>query len=180
MNSNTTYLDIIRPILRQSPINTLNVSCGEISIGKLAELIHSLPNLDSLIVRSLIMIKVQCLSSDEKTALRCVSKNNKITKVIMKKMTNMAQLYFLIRACPRMQHLEVACSNHVNAELLLRYIFIENAKRIPDLSLLYFNISKAHGETIESIQQMIDREKLCRDYTIEWRNNGIYLQWNKQ
>ncbi len=96
----------------------------------LVEFIRSLPNLDSLIIRSFVILQPQCLSSEEKTALRYISTNNNITKVNLQQLTKLGQIEFLIDLCLRLQHLKVTCSDNIDPESVLRFILMEKVRYI--------------------------------------------------
>ncbi len=179
-DTNQPFMDIIRPILLLTSITGLNITCNQIFIRLLIELIHLLPNLDYLIVRSLAMIQPRCLSVEEVKTLRLVSDNNKITKVKLQQMTEFAQIQFIINLCPRLQHLEVTCINDIDPEMFLRFIFMKNTKFIPNLCSLCFCISNLNEDLFGKLQKIIQLEKLHHDYTIKRSNNRIYLRWNKE
>ncbi len=180
IDTNESFIDIIRPILGLTSITRLNIIHKDIFIGILIKLIDSLPHLDCLIIRSLAMIQVRCLSIEELTILRSVSDNNKITKVNFQSMTELAQIQFLINLCSRMQHLEVTFTDDIDPELFLRFIFMKNIKYIPNLCSLCLGLSKLNEDLFENLQKIIELEKLHHDYTIKQLNNRIYLKWNKE
>jgi len=179
-DTNQPFMDIICPILLLTSITGLNITCNQIFIGILIKLIHLLPNLDYLIVRSLAMIQPRCLSVEEVKTLRLVSHNNKITKVKFQQMNELAQIQFIINLCSRLQHLEVICTNDIDPEMFLRFIFMKNTKFIPNLCSLCFCISNSNEDLFGKLQKIIELEKLHHDYTIKRSNNRIYLRWNNK
>jgi hypothetical protein len=173
-----SFIDTIGPILAMVYINCLNITCREIFIGTLIDLIKYLPNLHSLVVSSLAMIHPRCLSVEEARTLRLVSNNNKITKVNLQRMNDLAQVQFLFDLCPRIEYLEVNCINDVFPEKFVRFILMKNTKYIPNLSSLCLEISLTNEDIVEKLKKMIDLEQLRQNYTIKQIDNRIYLRWN--
>jgi hypothetical protein len=176
---NKALFDTICLVLLRLPINTMNISSSEICVGTLVELIRSLPNLDSLVINSLTMTQPIHLSNEQITIRRFVSNNNKVTKVILQQLIDLAQMQFLIDLCPRLQHLEVISSNSFHLESFLRYTSMRNIKNALTLSSLCLRISKPRKEAIENVTKIIHLEKQYSDYTFEQKDNEVYLRWNK-
>jgi hypothetical protein len=174
-----SFFDIIRPILLTAPINKINIKCNEIFIGILIELIRLLPNLDTLEVKSLSMIRPRCLSIEEATHFRLVSNSNRITHVILNQITELAEVQFLIDLCPRMKQLMVSGSDGVDPETILRFIFMKNIKSIPDLYFLWFPMPKSSENIIEKLQKMINVEKLCQKFKMKQMGHLVALVWKK-
>jgi hypothetical protein len=179
MRNNTKFFDIIRPILLVSSINVLNIQCIEIFIDTLIEFIRLLPNLNILVINSSAMMEPKCLSKEEETALDYVSKNNKITKVVLQQITELEQLQFFSQLCPHMRHLEVFCSNEVDPGTLLRFIFKNKFTHIANLISVGIRMSKPNEETKEKLQKLIILEEFRQDFTIKKRDNRICLRRNK-
>ncbi|CAF4163813.1 unnamed protein product [Adineta steineri] len=169
----------IGPILLLVPITCLNITCWKIFIGSLIELVVCLPNLNSLVVSSLTMIKPRCLSVEETTALRWLSKNNVITKVKLHRMNDLAEIQFLFDLCSSMEYLEVDCTDKICPKQLLRFILMKNIKSIPKLSSFCFGISVKKQNIIDELITMINLEQLCHNYTIKQIQNKIYLRWTR-
>lgn len=173
-----SLIDIVGPILGVLHITCLNITRREIFVAMLINFIRYLPHLDSLVVSSLAMTHPRCLSVLEVTTLRLVSNDNKITKVNLQQMNNLAQVQFILDLCPRIEYLEVDCTNDVFPEIVVRFILLKNIKYIPNLSSLCLKISKMDENIIEKLKNMIDLEQLRHNYTIKQIDNRIYLRWN--
>jgi hypothetical protein len=180
VNGRKSFFDIIRPVLFPSPINKITIESNEISIGILIEFIPLLSNLDTLEVKSLSMIQPSCLSAEEATRFRSVSNNNRITRVTLRRMTELAEVQFLIDLCPRMKHLMVSSSDGVDPEVFLRFVFMKNIKNIPNLYSLRFRMSESSENIMEKLQKMIDVEKLHGKFRMKHVDNLISLKWKKQ
>ncbi|CAF1448836.1 unnamed protein product [Adineta steineri] len=169
----------IGPILLLVPITCLNITRWEIFIGSLIELVVCLPNLNSLSVSSLTMIKPRCLSVEETTTLRWLSNNNVITKVKLHRMNDLAEIQFLFYLCSSMEYLEVDCTDKICPKQLLRFILMKNIKSIPKLSSVYLGILVMKENIIDQLITMINLEQLCHNYTIKEIQNKIYLRWTR-
>jgi hypothetical protein len=158
-------------------ITRLDAFCNGIFIDTLVDLIYHLPNLTSLRVCSLSLTKPQCLSVEQTNTLRFVSNNNKITKVNIQCVTDLAQIQFLIDLCQCMQYLEIGCSSDVDFKSVVRFILMKDLRYIPHLRLLCLCSQKADDKMVEELQEMITFERLQRDYIIKRIGDKIYLQW---
>jgi len=178
MDDEELLSDIIGPILLMMQITCLNITRREFFIGTLIDLIRCLPNLDSLVVSSLAMLKPRCLSVEETRTLRLISNDNKITKVKLHRTNDLAEIQFLLDLCYRVEYLEVDCANGVSPERFLRFILMKNIKYIPNLSSLCFEISQTEEDIVDKLKKMIDFEQLRHNYAIKQIKNRIYLRWN--
>ncbi len=178
VDNDQSFFDILGPILVTAQMTCLKIVRRKIFIGTLINLIRYLPNLHSLIVSSLSMIHPRCLSVDEATALRFVSQNNKITRVNLQQMNDLAQVQFLLELCPRIEYLEVDCTNVVYPEDVIRFILMKNIKYIPNLSSLCLKILPKKTDLVYHLKRMIDFEQLHQNYTIQQTENSINFQWN--
>jgi hypothetical protein len=158
-------------------ITRLDVLYTGIFIGTLIDLINHLPNLESMRVLSLLLLKPRCLSVEEVNTFRLVSNNNKITKVNIQWTTDLAQIQFLIDLCPSMHYLEINCSVNIDLKSLVRFILMKDLKYIPCLCRLCLHIPKDNHRMVEELQEMINFERLRRDYTIKHVGDSIYLSW---
>ncbi|CAF3913365.1 unnamed protein product [Adineta steineri] len=158
---------MIGPILLLVPITCLNITRSEIFIGSLLELVVCLPNLNSLVISTLSMIKPRYLSVEDTETLRWLSDYNEITKVKLHRMNDLAEIQLLLDLCTSMEYLEVDCTDTICPKQLLRFILMKNIKSIPKLSSFYFGISIVKENIIEELTTMINLEQLCHNYTIK-------------
>ncbi|CAF3255429.1 unnamed protein product [Rotaria sp. Silwood2] len=133
------------------------------SIDRLMQIIHLLPDLITLKINSLILTIYRSLI-DEKFPTTCSIEH--------------AKIYFLLNVCPHMEFLNVECINGMTIELFLRDILNKiNLDHHKELRLLCIYVSKADDNMIKTFKKMIDKEKLLLNYTIHHELNNIYLQW---
>ncbi|CAF4806182.1 unnamed protein product [Rotaria sp. Silwood1] len=173
-----TFFDTIHPVLTTIQITYLNIMLRDIFIGALIDLVGCLPNLDSLVISSLSMIQPRCLSIEETRTFRLLSNNNKITKVNLKEMNDLAQVQFLLDLCSQMKYFEVDCTNDVSPENVVQFILMKNIKRTCNLRLLCLKILQTNMNIVDTLKSIIDFEQLCHNYTIQQIDTKIYLRLN--
>ena len=158
-------------------ITRLDILYSEIFVGTLIDVIHHLPNLDSLRIRSLSLLRSQYVS-DEQTSHFCLlpNNNNKITKVNIQCLIELVQIQFLIDLCPSMQYLAIGCLNNIDPKLFIKFILTKKFKYISHSCALCFCIQIKNDKMFEELQEMINDEKLCSDYLVKHLSNKIYLQ----
>jgi hypothetical protein len=176
INRNTFSVHEILPVITELQITHLIIECPNIFIGVLIELLLLLPNLDSLKVYSLSLLKPRCLLKAEVAILRLILVNNNITKVNLERINELAEVQFLIDLCPRMQYFEVNCSNEIDFKLLVRFILMKTNRCISHLRTLCLSNKEANDEMIKGLQVMINFEQLLHDYTITFIDKKIYIQ----
>ncbi|CAF3397119.1 unnamed protein product, partial [Rotaria sp. Silwood2] len=172
------FIDQIRNSFTMIDIIHLEVSFEEIFVGTLIKFIQLFPNLNSLQIAFWSLLKLNCLYVEDSQIFHLVKHNNKITKVSLRRIRKIEDIYFLIDLFPQMQYLEIDCTKYIDPELFLRSILPINTKCIGHLSSLCLYVQKVNDELIQKLQKMIDLEKLLSDYTIKCINKqSIYLQW---
>ncbi|CAF2784611.1 unnamed protein product [Rotaria sp. Silwood2] len=172
------FIDQIRNSFTMIDIIHLEVSFEEIFVGTLIKFIQLFPNLNSLQIAFWSLLKLNCLYVEDSQIFHLVKHNNKITKVSLRRIRKIEDIYFLIDLFPQMQYLEIDCTKYIDPKLFLRSILPINTKCIGHLSSLCLYVQKVNDELIQKLQKMIDLEKLLSDYTIKCINKqSIYLQW---
>ena len=124
------------------------------------------------------MVYPRYLSADEIQSLRSIANENKISRVTLQWMKDLAQVQFILDLCPRIEQLEVNCINGDSPEQLIRFILMKNIEHIPHLSLLTFNLLTKQENLTNLLTKMIDLEQLRQNYTIQQVDNQIYLRWH--
>ncbi|CAF4138930.1 unnamed protein product [Rotaria sordida] len=174
----TIYLnDYINHVLCLTHIYHLEIR-AKIFCDKLMEILHLLPDVITLKIYSLSILKRENLSKDEIEFLYILLPKNQIQKISFGNMKDTDELYMLILICSRINHLHIECINYMHAEWLIELILTE-IKVVSNslLRLLCFSIPEANDEMCEKLQEMIDRENLRFDFIIKHVMNKIYLQW---
>ena len=166
-----TIMSDFEPIFLAIPFTHLSINCKDIFIEALVRIIHSLPNLNSLKVSWLPVIKSELPSLTS-------SNNNKIKKVTFKKMIDVEQVYFLLKLCVNMQYFQVHLTKYADLEMLVRFILMKISTYVPQLTFLSLYIPNANESMVHKLHQMIDSEKLLVKYTIKRICNNILFKWN--
>ncbi|CAF3120338.1 unnamed protein product [Rotaria sp. Silwood2] len=170
--------DMIRPVLAMIQITYLNITPREIFIGTLIDLVRCLPNLDSLVISSLAMTQPRYLSIEETRHFRLLSNNNKIIKVNLKQMSDIAQVQFLLDLCSQMKYFEIGSTNDVSLENVIRFILMKNIKNTCNLHLLCLKIPQANMNMVDRLKSIIDFEQLSHNYRIQQIDTEIHLRLN--
>jgi hypothetical protein len=170
--------DIIRPFFSTIPFTHLNVDYHDMSFSTLIELLQLVPHLDYLKVSSIAASAGDRLSSEQAETFRLISNNNKITKIYINRLKDIAEADLIVDLCPHMEYLEIGCANNVDPELLVVCVLInQNINCIPHLRTLCVRVQNGNQNLIENLQQIINAEKLLKDFTINRMGNNIILQW---
>ncbi len=141
-------------------------------------MVNCLSQLQTLKIHSLLLEKSNDLNEEEVDILSSREDTNQITKVYLKTMTDMAEIYFLIVLCPQLQYLRVDYIVNMDVESFVREILHKiNFEKNEYLRLLRFYVEAADDQTIKNLEKMIDDEKLLVVYSIKRVRENIYLQW---
>jgi len=147
----------------------------EVYTDMLIQILLLLPELDSLQIPSLPYSNPIYMTDKNLKVLSSLTYKNQITKVYLKKMTKIEEIYFLIKLCPHMTYLKVGSLNNMNIGLFVRLILMNISNH--QLRLLCFRVIAADDQIIEKLNKMIHFEKFILDYTIKRVLDDIYLQW---
>ncbi|CAF1320502.1 unnamed protein product [Rotaria sp. Silwood1] len=164
----------IKRILNIVQIYHLDIE-QKISIGRLMQIIHLLPDLITLKMNSLTCHRSRINKEFPTCSLEHASK---IKKVYLETTQAIQEIYFLLNICPHMEFLNIDSIKSMTIELFVRNILNKiNKDHHKDLRLLCIYVSKADDNMIKSLNKMIDNEKILSNYTIHHELDNIYLQW---
>ncbi|CAF2519258.1 unnamed protein product [Rotaria sp. Silwood2] len=169
--------DYINYALTVTKIYQLEIH-AKIFSDKLMEILHLLPEVNTLKIFSLPILQLGDLSEEEIEFLCFLSNKNQITKICFENMKDMDELYMLSLICSRINHLQIKCVNYMHAELLTGLILTQ-IKSVSNslLRLLCFCVPEAHDDMIEKLEKMLNVENLRFDFMIKHVMDKIYLQW---
>ena len=168
---------LLQHILTVAEIHHLKVH-EDLFMIVLIEMLNLLPHLDSLQISSLLYANPIHMTNEEREVLSSIISQNQITKVYLRKMITIDDIYFLFELCPRMTYLKVDFSNHMDIEVIIPLILKKiTTKYNHQLRLLCFRIVAADEKLIEKLKKMIDFEKFLCDYKIKRVFDNIYIQW---
>ncbi len=109
------------------------------------EILFQLLKLVSLKIHSLSLSKPRSLSEEEAKYLLDISDICKVTKVYLEEITDIQEVYFFMKLCPRMNYFQVNFIHNINIESFVQDILIRINE---DLRLLYLRISAADDRKI--------------------------------
>ncbi|CAF1642852.1 unnamed protein product [Didymodactylos carnosus] len=124
MNSSIEPSDIllnyVKRVLNITQIYHLNIK-QQISIERLMQIIHLLPDLITLKINSLSFYRSITFSNQ----LFLTEHAKKIKYVYMETIHTIKDIYFLISFCPHMEYFNVECIEYINIQSFLRDILNE-------------------------------------------------------
>jgi hypothetical protein len=151
---------------------------GTVSIDTLNEMLLPFSKLESLLIYSLSLSEPNGLSIREENVLSFISQKNEITKVNIKQIVDIEEVYCLMKICPRMTYLKVNHIINIDIESFVRLISMKlKTKCNHHLQLLCFRDPMADDKMVQQLEKTINSEKLFFDYTIKRVLDNIYLQW---
>jgi len=162
------FIQNISSIFTFIPIIILNINdyCAK---ELLFNLILLLPNLRILKVLSLSTTEIaEKIINFYQSAMN----NNRITKVILKKMNKLEEINFLIDLCQQMEYLEVKYNINIDIQSLVRCILTKHIHHLRSICLCN---TLNDDKLVQQLVTMIGQEKLPDDYTIERVLDRIYL-----
>ncbi|CAF0950409.1 unnamed protein product [Adineta steineri] len=167
----------LRHILTVGEVYHLKIHDG-LCATELIRMLSLLPYLDSLQLSSLPLADPEHMIDKEKELLSMITCQNQITKVYLRKMLRIEDIYFLIELCPRMTYLKVDFSNYMVLKENIPKILIKiNTKYNHQLRLLCFRVVVADEKLVENLKKMIHFEKFLSDYKIKRVFDNIYIEW---
>ncbi|CAF4073921.1 unnamed protein product, partial [Rotaria sp. Silwood1] len=153
-------LNQVKHVLNLTQIYHLNIE-QEISINRLMQIIHLLPDLITLKINSLSFYRSITFTNQVFPTTSSIEHAKKIKYVYLEKTHKIQDIYFLMTFCPQMEYLNVECIKNKNIELFLRNILhVINNNRYEYLRLLCIYITKADDQMIKRLNKMIGDEKL--------------------
>jgi hypothetical protein len=162
-------------VLTIAQIYYLEISDCQFFINNIIQLIDLLPDLTTL--------KIDSLTYDTTYAGKLVKLGSKkrtcnITKVYIKEINEIPELYFLLEHCPRIEYLELDYIAEMNMTSLLRIIMERSKRKYNEhLRSMCFHVPGADNDTITNLKTMISDLILSVDYKIERILENIYFQW---
>jgi hypothetical protein len=101
-------------------ITRLNVECGDTSPDLLIEILNSLPNLDSITISELPSHEDIYEYIDDKNQINKFLKNNKITKLTLRNISNFDQIFLIIHYFPRLQYFALQCMKNFDLQSIVQ------------------------------------------------------------
>jgi len=159
-------------------ISRLNIINFEPSIGLLIRFLRALPNINSLRISLFRMDFSKTVCPKGTKDFDFVSNNNNIRIVCLEQMDELKVNNFcLMNLWTRVEYLEMNFTKYVKIEMVIRIILKKYTIYIPHLRSLCLCVTNLNDEMVEQLRTVIDLQKLLNNYTIQHRNNKLYLQW---
>ncbi|CAF1175372.1 unnamed protein product [Adineta steineri] len=133
----------------------LDINNNSMSINMLLDILHLLPNIESLKLSSIPILQLESLSIEDNKNHLSVSAINKITKVKLGQVTEEQQIEFFINLCAHIKYLEVGCMSNADVPLLMKFI-VNQRTRIPNLCYLCF-ITPMADENMQSYFELFTK-----------------------
>ena len=166
----------IQRILNLTQIYHLNIE-QEISIERLMQIIHLLPDLMTFKLNSLTFYRSIIFNNQVFPTTFSIEHAKQIKYVYLEKTHQIQDIDFLMSICLRMEYLNVECIKDMNMKLFLKHILNVINNNHHHLRLLCIYITTADEQIIKQLKKMIDDEKLLSDYTIHRELYHVYLKW---
>ena len=149
----------------------------QISVSKLIEILHVLPEVSSLKISTLCVSRIGYLLKEDRDFPSFLSTKTQIRKIYLEKIATMEEIFMLNLICSHINHLQINCNDYMHAELLVRIILSEIRMK-PDhsLRLLCFSVPSANDHMVKKLEKMIVVLDLLVDFMIKRIMNNIYLK----
>ncbi len=168
----------LQRILTAVQLYHLEIRDIEMPVDKLLQIIDLFPNLISIKIDSLSLTQDDVSCEPIVNISHSTKNTDKITKIYLDNITEMKEIYFLMKLCPHLTYLRIDWLGRINAELFVEKIFKKINQECHDsLRWLCFFVRTADEKTIKTLEELIDSKKLMRDYTIKRVVEHIYLHW---
>ncbi|UJR16445.1 hypothetical protein I4U23_003347 [Adineta vaga] len=171
----SSFMNKFSSIMSTIQFRELHISCAKLSFDIFVRILELIPHLELLDVSFLPVRQWSNLSEEDLEQLHCISNKNKIVKVRL--WMDLELLQFLMNMCPRMEYLEVRWIEEKDLEMLIRTILTKSSSCIRRLHSLQCHVLNGTDKLIETIQRMINTEKILSDHTILRCENKISLHW---
>ncbi|CAF3043167.1 unnamed protein product [Rotaria socialis] len=173
-----SFFNRVGIMLNEIQITCLNIMRRNILVETLVNLVKSLPNLRVLIILSLLLKDLKYSNLKKTTNFHLASTQNQITKINLKDINSLNELEILLDLCPHIEYLEVNSNNTVPPETIVRFILIEKAKSISNLSLICLQIPLENVDIVNKLKNILEIEQSFYNVTIKQNSDKIYLRLN--
>ncbi|CAF3950559.1 unnamed protein product [Rotaria sordida] len=168
LDENGQFIRDINRIISLSKLKYLLMDEQELRIDQLIELLTFTSNIHSLTFAQMFFLDFHSLSIEQTDMFHQISMKNKITELNIEHGCTLEHLKFFVNLCPRLQHLTIGISE-TSLESILKFLLSNKDSNLFSLRIL--NTNK------ETINEIIRREILLENYSIEYENSAIHLWW---
>lgn len=170
-----TFNEYFISIFSLMKITYLEIDCAQIPLLICLKLIGLLSDLQTLKICSLSLSEAKRLSAEKWKTIHAVAYQNKITKVLLEKMSDFGEIQFLTILCPSIEFLHISPIDEINLDLLIPFIQMkQNNQQLINLSTLSLDTT---NEIIKHFESVIREKFHFQHYRIQYIDNRIYFKW---
>ncbi|CAF3361183.1 unnamed protein product [Rotaria sp. Silwood1] len=170
--------DLITPQNELEDVTRLVIDCCQMSVNIFIKIFSVLPDLDMISITSLPSTVELFISDDNSQIFNLFLKNNKITKLSLRNISGVENVYLIIDLFPRVQFIALQRVSNVGLKLIiqstLRRIKENNIRHSMTLCIITV---EATNDKVEKLKTMIDSENLLETYQLYRRLDKFYLEW---
>jgi len=171
-------IDKIKSISSWIRITYLDVNCSMIPIIIVVNIIRHLPYIESIRIFPLLPRQIYSLSDNEIENLILDPRNSRLTKMKLRLIIDIEQIFFFIRLIQYVEYLEIECSNDINLELLVKCILLKTGNCVTSkLFSMCLCVGRINDEMMEKLHQIMACKDFVHEYTINRVCDRIYFQW---
>ncbi len=168
----------IKTILNVTQIHHLEISHEKTLVDILMEITNALPQVTTMKLHSLSLDQARDSETDELIVFSSTESINQVTKVYLEKMFVTEEVYSLMKLYPYMSYLKIDSFDNMKIDAFIRNILKKiNRESNQYLRSLCFCAPATANLMIKTLEKMKNNKKLIDDYTINWVDNYIFLQW---
>ncbi|UJR11105.1 hypothetical protein I4U23_015287 [Adineta vaga] len=149
-----------------------------ISLEQLTDILFQLPDVETLTLFRLSYKDSSQISDEEIQFLCLLFHKNRLTKIFLQEMGQMADVYFLALIASRVNHLHIKCKNYQHAESCIGLILTDIQSKSDSLLRLFsIVLPTIDNDTVKDLSKLVHRHNLLDNFMIEHVKNEIYLKW---
>ncbi|CAF0792297.1 unnamed protein product [Adineta ricciae] len=141
------------------------------------KLLSLLTHLESIELKSLLLMRQTNFSPEEENLLNTLPRINKIIRVTILSATELIQVQFLINLCPRVQQLEIHCTDAIDITMLAQLVLTKNCRAIPHLTSLRLWTPNISARRVDRLLKMVASKKESSGYTIKHLVDQVWITW---
>ena len=176
-NTNKFLTKYIKNVLPIGQIYHLDIWIYELDLKRLIRILNLLPEVESLIIRSMKPDDEITLSNEENQMFSSIVSKNKITKVCLNEIKGIDEFGTLSTLCPLMVYFKV---NEIDIRNILFYSLCilerRNEKINDQLRLLSFRFEMIDDKLIELLQTIINDRISSIGYVVKRVLDFIYIE----
>jgi hypothetical protein len=167
----STTLNRILPLKQ---LNKLTIKSSSFPFEQIVKLIHSTPNLQTLILNLLSFNGSNSKLIEQSETFQNVSKTNKIKTLELHEPCTLQNIQMIMKLFPQVEYLKTGM-NRKEIQRIIRLLFSKTNNKTHHL--LFLCISQIPKVCLRELNMLIRFESLLKDYSIKYFNRDLYLWW---